>query len=167
MAKYQRQATNKYYGAANAGYVSTGSATDGLAKALSNAGYKVGKAESSRIDRKKDKAIAKIDELYANGNTFEQIQSQIIAGKHPELTGKYIDATTNYHAGRVKAEEVKNNIVAAQNNGEYDITDESSNLDMFFKKFMPDTKSMDSATLLGFTTSFNQDRKSTRLNSSH
>ena len=98
MAKYQRQATNKYYGAANAGYVATGSATDGLAKSLKNAGYKVGKAESLRIDRKKDKAIAKIDELYANGNTFEQIQSQIIAGKHPELTGKYIDATTNYHA---------------------------------------------------------------------
>ena len=158
MAKYQRQATNKYYGAGNAGYVSTGSATDGLAKALTNAGYKVGKAEELRIDRKKDKAIAKIDEMVANGKSFETIQAEIIKGDHPELTGKYIDATTNYHAGRVKAEEVKNNIVAAQNNGEYDITDESSNLDMFFKKFMPDTKSMDSATLLGFTTSFNQFR---------
>ena len=158
MAKYQRQATNKYYGAGNAGYVSTGSSVDGLAKSLQNAGYKVGKAESLRIDRKKDAAIAKIDEMVANGKSFETIQAEIIKGDHPELTGKYIDATTNYHAGRVKAEEVKNNIVAAQNNGEYDITDESSNLDMFFKKFMPDTKSMDSATLLGFTTSFNQFR---------
>ena len=27
---------------------------------------------------------------------------------------------------------------------------------MFYKKYMPDTKSMDSATLLGFTTHFNK-----------
>ena len=162
MAKYQRQATNKYYGAANAGYVSTGSATDGLAKALTNAGYKVGKAESLRIDRKKDEAIAKIDELYANGNSFEQIQSQIIAGKHPELTGKYIDATTNYHAGKVKAHEVITNIKA--NKDKYDITDESKNLDMFYKEYMPDTASMDSATLLGFTTHFNKFKSVDALN---
>ena len=162
MAKYQRQATNKYYGAANAGYVATGSATDGLAKSLKNAGYKVGKAESLRIDRKKDKAIAKIDELYANGNTFEQIQSQIIAGKHPELTGKYIDATTNYHAGKVKAHEVITNIKA--NKDKYDITDESKNLDMFYKEYMPDTASMDSATLLGFTTHFNKFKSVDALN---
>lgn len=156
MAKYQRQATNKYYGAGNAGYVSTGSATDGLAKALTNAGYKVGKAESLRIDRKKDKAIAKIDELYANGNSFEQIQSQIIAGKHPDLTGKYIDATTNYHAGRVKAHEVIKNIEA--NKDKYDIRNQEMTLDVFYKDYMPDTASMDSATLLGFTTQFNKYR---------
>ena len=156
MAKYQRQATNKYYGAANAGYVATGSATDGLAKALTNAGYKVGKAENLRIDRKKDAAIAKIDELYANGNTFEQIQSQIIAGKHPELTGKYIDATTNYHAGRVKAHEVIKNIEA--NKDKYDIRNQEMTLDVFYKDYMPDTASMDSATLLGFTTQFNKYR---------
>ena len=154
MAKYQRQATNKYYGAGNAGYVTTGTSSDGLAKALTNAGYKVGKAETLRIDRKKDKAIAKIDELYANGNTFEQIQSQIIAGKHPELTGKYIDATTNYHAGRVKAHEVIKNIEA--NKDKYDIRNQEMTLDVFYKDYMPDTSSMDSATLLGFTTHFNK-----------
>ena len=154
MAKYQRQATNKYYGAGNAGYVTTGTSSDGLAKALTNAGYKVGKAETLRIDRKKDKAIAKIDELYANGNTFEQIQSQIIAGKHPELTGKYIDATTNYHAGRVKAHEVIKNIEA--NKDKYDIRNQEMTLDVFYKDYMPDTSSMDSATLLGFTTQFNK-----------
>jgi len=158
MAEYKRQATNKYYGAGNAGYVSSGSSVDGLAKSLTNAGYKIGKAEELRIDRKKDKAIAKIDEMVANGKTFETIQAEIISGKHKELTGKYIDATTNYHAGRVKAEEVKNTIVAAQNNGEYDITNKSTNLDMFINKFLPDTKSMDSATLLGFTSNFNKFR---------
>lgn len=156
MAKYNRQATNKYYGAANAGYVTSGSSVDGLAKALNNAGYKIGEGEKLRIDRKKDKAIAKIDELYANGNSFEQIQSQIIAGKHPELTGKYIDATTNYHAGRVKAHEVIKNIEA--NKDKYDIRNQEMTLDVFYKDYMPDTSSMDSATLLGFTTQFNKYR---------
>lgn len=154
MAEYKRQGTNKYYGAGSAGYVSSGSSVDGLAKSLTNAGYKIGKAEELRIDRKKDVAIAKIDEMYATGKTFETIQAEIISGKHPELTGKYIDATTNYHAGKVKAHEVITNIKA--NKDKYDITDESKNLDMFYKEYMPDTKAMDSATLLGFTTHFNK-----------
>jgi hypothetical protein len=156
MAKYQRQGTNKYYGAANAGYVSTGSSVDGLAKSLVNAGYKIGEAENLRIDRKKDKAIAKIDELYANGKSFETIQSEIISGKHPELTGKYINATTNYHAGRVKAHEVIKEIET--NKDKYDIRNQEMTLDVFYKDFMPDTKAMDSATLLGFTTQFNKYR---------
>ena len=156
MAEYKRQGTNKYYGAGSAGYVSSGSSVDGLAKSLTNAGYKIGKAEELRIDRKKDVAIAKIDEMYATGKTFETIQAEIISGKHPELTGKYIDATTNYHAGKVKAHEVITNIKA--NKDKYDITDESKNLDMFYKEYMPDTKAMDSATLLGFTTHFNKFR---------
>ena len=154
MAEYKRQGTNKYYGAGSAGYVSSGSSVDGLAKSLTNAGYKIGKAEELRIDRKKDVAIAKIDEMYATGKSFETIQAEIISGKHPELTGKYIDATTNYHAGKVKAHEVITNIKA--NKDKYDITDESKNLDMFYKEYMPDTKAMDSATLLGFTTHFNK-----------
>ena len=57
MATYKRQGTNKYYGAANAGYVSTGSATDGLAKSLAEAGYKVGRAENLKIDREQEEAI--------------------------------------------------------------------------------------------------------------
>ncbi len=158
MAKYQRQGTNKYYGAANAGYVSTGSSADGLAKSLTNAGYQIGKAESLRIDRKKDKAIAKIDELYATGKSFETIQAEIISGKHKELTGKYIEATTNYHAGRVKAHEVINTIKQAKIDDGYDISDESMSLELFYKKHMPDTKAMDTSTLLGFTTQFNKFR---------
>lgn len=156
MAKYQRQGTNKYYGAGSAGYVSSGSSVDGLAKSLTNAGYQIGKAESLRIDRKKDKAIAKIDELYANGKSFETIQAEIISGKHPELTGKYIEATTNYHAGRVKAHEVINEIKA--NKSQYDIENESTSLEIFYKQYMPDTKAMDTSTLLGFTTQFNKFR---------
>ena len=158
MAEYKRQGTNKYYGAGSAGYVSSGSSVDGLAKSLTNAGYNIGKAESLRIDRKKDSAIAKIDEMYANGKSFETIQAEIIKGDHPELTGKYIEATTNYHAGRVKAHEVINSIKQGKLDNGYDISNESMNLDMFYKQYMPDTKAMDSSTLLGFTSQFNKFR---------
>jgi len=154
--KYNRQGTNKYYGAGNAGYVSSGSSVDGLAKSLKTAGFQIGKAEELRIDRKKDKAIAKIDELYANGKSFETIQAEIISGKHTELTGKYIEATTNYHAGRVKAHEVINEIKA--NKSQYDIENESTSLEIFYKQYLPDTKAMDASTLLGFTTQFNKFR---------
>ena len=156
MAEYKRQGTNKYYGAGSAGYVSSGSSVDGLAKSLTDAGYKIGKANELRIDRKKDAAIAKIDEMYATGKSFETIQAEIIKGDHPELTGKYIDATTNYHAGKVKAHEVITAIIQGKKDNQYDIRDESTNLDMFYKQYMPDTKAMDSATLLGFTTHFNK-----------
>ena len=101
-------------------------------------------------------------ELYANGKSFETIQAEIISGKHPELTGKYIDATTNYHAGKVKAHEVITNIKA--NKDKYDITDESNSLELFYKQYMPDTKAMDTSTLLGFTTHFNKFKSVDALN---
>jgi hypothetical protein len=103
-------------------------------------------------------AIAKIDEMYATGKSFETIQAEIISGKHKELTGKYIEATTNYHAGRVKAHEVINTIKKAKIDDGYDISDESMSLELFYKKHMPDTKAMDTSTLLGFTTQFNKFR---------
>jgi len=152
MAKYQRQATNKYYGAANAGYVRTGSATDGLAKSLQNAGYKVGKAESLRIDRKKDKAIEKIQALEASGKTLEVIQGEILAGKHPDLTGKYIDATTQFHSGKIKAAEVIEQMTLAMET-DYDIT--KDNLNDFSKKFLPDMEGQDSSFMAGFGSFYN------------
>tara|TARA_R110002050_G_scaffold24579_2_gene65662 strand:+ start:953 stop:2962 length:2010 start_codon:yes stop_codon:yes gene_type:complete len=154
MAKYERQVTNKYYGAGSGGKVYTNTQSDGLAKSLSNAGYKIGKAEDLRIDRKKDKAVSKINEMYASGKTFEDINAEILAGQHPELTGKYIDATTNYHAGRVKASEVIKEIEANKN--KYDFTDKSQSLETFYKAYMPNFDGMDSSAILGFSTLFNQ-----------
>lgn len=153
MAKYKSQATTKYYGIGGTGKVYTNTQSDGLAKSLSNAGYLIGEGENKRIDRKKDKAIAKIDELYASGKTFEQIQSEILKGDHPDLTGKYIEATTNYHSGKVKAAEVIKEIEANKN--EYDYTDTSQSLETFYEKFLPKFESMDKATILGFSKTFN------------
>ena len=153
MAKYKSQATTKYYGIGGTGKVYTNTNSDGLAKSLINAGYKIGEGENKRIDRKKDKAIAKIDELYASGKSFETIQSEILANKHPDLTGKYIEQTTNYHAGKVKAAEVIKEIEANKN--KYDYTDTTQSLETFYKEYLPKFESMDKATILGFSKTFN------------
>jgi len=150
--KYNRQATNKYYGAANAGYVRTGSASDGLAKALASSSQSVAIGESLRIDRKKDKAIEKIQALEASGKTLEAIQGEILAGKHPDLTGKYIDATTQFHSGKVKAAEVIEEMTKAMET-DYDIT--KDNLNDFSKKFLPDMEGQDSSFMAGFGSFYN------------
>ena len=150
--KYNRQSTNKYYGAANAGYVRTGSASDGLAKALASSSQSVAIGESLRIDRKKDKAIEKIQALEASGKTLEAIQGEILAGKHPDLTGKYIDATTQFHSGKVKAAEVIEEMTLAMKS-DYDIT--KDNLNDFSKKFLPDMEGQDSSFMAGFGSFYN------------
>lgn len=152
MAKYQRQATNKYYGAGNAGYVRTGSASDGLVKSLNNASYQVAQSESLRINRNKDEAIEKIQALEASGKTLEAIQSEILAGKHPDLTGKYIDATTQFHSGKVKAAEVINNLTEAMKT-DYDIT--KHNINDFSKDYIPDMEGQDSSFMAGFGSFYN------------
>ena len=153
MATYKSQATTKYYGLGGTGKVYTNTQSDGLAKSLMNAGYKIKEGDKIRIDRKKDKAIAKIDELYSSGKTFEEIQSEILANKHPDLTGKYIEQTTNYHAGKVKASEVIKEIEA--NKHKYDYRDTSQSLEVFYKDYLPEFESMDKATILGFSKTFN------------
>jgi hypothetical protein len=150
--KYNRQSTNKYYGAANAGYVRTGSASDGLAKALASASQSVAIGENLRINNKKDKAIEKIQALEASGKTLEAIQGEILAGKHPDLTGKYIDATTQFHSGKVKAAEVIEEMTKAMET-DYDIT--KDNLNDFSKKFLPDMEGQDSSFMAGFGSFYN------------
>ena len=150
--KYNRQATNKYYGAANAGYVRTGSASDGLAKALASASQSVAIGENLRINNKKDKAIEKIQALEASGKTLEAIQGEILAGKHPDLTGKYIDATTQFHSGKIKAAEVIEQMTKAMET-DYDIT--KDNLNDFSKQFLPDMEGQDSSFMAGFGSFYN------------
>ena len=150
--KYNRQSTNKYYGAANAGYVRTGSASDGLAKALASASQSVAIGENLRINNKKDKAIEKIQALEASGKTLEAIQGEILAGKHPDLTGKYIDATTQFHSGKIKAAEVIEQMTKAMET-DYDIT--KDNLNDFSKQFLPDMEGQDSSFMAGFGSFYN------------
>ena len=152
--KYERQVTNKYYGAANSGKVYTNTQSNGLSKSLEKAGYLIGNAENSRIDMKKDAAKNEIGALYASGKSFEDINTEILAGKHPNLVGSYVDATTNYHKGRVLAAETQKEIML--NKDKYDINDKSQSLETFYSAYMPEFKDMDKATILGFSTTFNQ-----------
>ena len=152
MAKYTRQSTNKYYGAGNSGYVRTGEAADGLSKALASSAQTLGYANNLKFDRKKDKAIEKIQALEASGKTLENIQSEILAGKHPDLTGKYVEATTQFHSGKVKAAEVIEQMTNAMET-DYDIT--KDNLNDFSKKFLPNMEGQDSSFMAGFGSFYN------------
>ena len=151
--KYNRQVTNKYYGAGNAGKVYTNTESDGLAKSLINSSQKFGNALRTKQDLKKDKAIEKIQAMEAGGKNLETIQSEILAGKHPDLTGKYVEATTQFHSGRVKAAEVINGITTAMEAGEYDIS--TMQLNDFYKKFIPDFDGQDTSFMAGFGSNFN------------
>tara|TARA_R100001082_G_C4365920_1_gene161945 strand:- start:4928 stop:6835 length:1908 start_codon:yes stop_codon:yes gene_type:complete len=153
MAKYKKQATAKYYGLGGTGKVYTNTQSDGLAKSLDNAGYLIQNAENTRIDREKTEAINKIQELYASGKKVEDIQAEILANKHPDLTGKYIDATTKFHTGKVQANEVFNKI--KENIQDYDIEDTSQSLELFIKPFLPNFEGMDKSQIAGFSSTFN------------
>ena len=160
MAKYNRQSTNKYYGAGNAGYVRSGSASDGLAKSLASASQAVGIAENLKINNKKDAAIEKIQALEASGKTLADIQSEILAGKHPDLTGKYINATTQFHSGKVKAAEVITEITKAMET-DYDIT--KHNINDFTKDYIPEMEGQDSSFMAGFGSFYNVWKQKTTL----
>jgi hypothetical protein len=153
MAEYKRQVTNKYYGAGNSGKVYTNTESDGLAKSLINSSQKFGNAIRIKQDLKKDDAIEKIQAMEAGGKNLETIQSEILAGKHPDLTGKYVEATTQFHSGRVKAAEVINGITTAMEAGEYDIS--TMQLNDFYKKFIPDFDGQDTSFMAGFGSNFN------------
>ena len=157
MATYKKQATGKYYGLGSTGRVYTNTQSDGLAKSLDNAGYLIQNAENTRIDREKDEAIDKIQKLYSSGKKVEDIQAEILANKHPDLSGKYIDATTKFHVGKVQANEVFNKI--KENIGDYDIEDTSQSLELFIKPYLPDFESMDKSQIAGFSSTFNGFKK--------
>tara|TARA_R100001463_G_scaffold110254_1_gene164987 strand:+ start:344 stop:2374 length:2031 start_codon:yes stop_codon:yes gene_type:complete len=152
MAKYEKQATGKYYGLGSGGKIYTNTQSDGLAKSLSNAGYSIGQGENKRIDREKTEAMEKIQSLSAKGKSFEDIQKEILDGKHPDLVGKYTDATAQFHMGKVKAAEVITDITKAMET-DYDITKHT--LNDFTKNYLPDLNDADNSFIAGFGSFYN------------
>ena len=153
MAKYKSRITNKYMGSGFEGYVSSAKTTEGLelAKALQNTGERGMRIANVITDQKKDKAVEKIQGLYSSGKSMEEIQTEILAGKHPDLTGKYVEKTTQFHLGKVKAAEVIKNIEANKNN--YDF--EKTNLTSFYEQFLPNFDEADNSYTTGFASVFN------------
>ena len=153
MAKYKSRITNKYMGSGFEGYVSSAKTTEGLelAKALQNTGERGMRIANVITDQKKDEAVDKIQSLYSSGKSMETIQTEILAGKHPDLTGKYVEKTTQFHLGKVKAAETIKNIEANKN--EYDF--ENNNLNTFYEKFLPNFNEADNSYTAGFASVFN------------
>ena len=153
MAKYKSRIKNKYMGSGFEGYVSSARTTEGLelAKKLQESALTGQKLLNVKIDQDKDEAIEKVQSLYASGKKLEDIQAEILAGKHPDLTGKFIEKTTQFHLGKVKAAETIKNIEANKN--EYDF--ENNNLNTFYEKYLPNFDEADNSFTTGFASVFN------------
>ena len=153
MAKYKSRVKNKYMGSGFEGYVASARTTEGLelAKKLQESALTGQKLLNVKIDQDKDEAIEKVQSLYASGKSMEEIQTEILAGKHPDLTGKFIEKTTQFHLGKVKAAETIKNIEANKN--EYDF--ENNNLNTFYEKFLPNFDEADNSYTAGFASVFN------------
>ena len=153
MAKYKSRIKNKYMGSGFEGYVASARTTEGLelAKKLQESALTGQKLLNVKIDQDKDEAIDKIQSLYSSGKSMEEIQTEILAGKHPDLTGKFIEKTTQFHLGKVKAAETIKNIEANKN--EYDF--ENNNLNTFYEKYLPNFDEADNSFTTGFASVFN------------
>jgi hypothetical protein len=155
MAKYKSRVRNKFMGSGFQGYVSSARTTEGLelAKKLQESSLTGQKLLNVKIDQDKDEAIDKIQSLYASGKKMEDIQAEILAGKHPDLTGKFIEKTTQFHLGKVKAAETIKNIEANKNT--YDFKNPEQTLEKFYEGFLPNFAEQDNSFTAGFASQFN------------
>ena len=156
MAKYKSRVKNKFMGSGFQGYVSSARTTEGLelAKKLQESAITGQKLLNVKIDNDKDEAIEKVQSLYASGKKMEDIQAEILAGKHPDLTGKFIEKTTQFHLGKVKAAETIKLIEANKNN--YDFKNPEQTLEKFYEQYLPNFNEADNSFTTGFASAFNQ-----------
>ena len=153
---YEKQRTNKYFDAFNKGYVTSADTTeasqliDTLNKSTIPALEKI---QKYNIAEDKTEAANKVNSLYAQGKDSATILNEINEGQHPELAGKYVDKTVQYHLGRVEASKMKLQVTEDMKTN-YDF--KTSNLNEFL---MPYMKSMefdgkDDSFALGFASEF-------------
>ena len=156
MAKYKSRIKNKYMGSGFEGYVASARTTEGLelAKKLQESALTGQKLLNVKIDQDKDEAIEKVQSLYASGKKMEDIQAEILAGKHPDLTGKFIEKTTQFHLGKVKAAETIKTIEANKN--KYDFKNPEQTLEKFYEQYLPNFNEADNSFTTGFASAFNQ-----------
>jgi hypothetical protein len=152
---YKSQVTNKYYGGTSAGTVASARSTE-LSQVIdvlkNDFNPAISKLVDAKIDEKKDKAKSKVQELYASGKSIDVINQEILDGKHPDLSGDYVNKTVSYHTGRFKAGEVIAKI--KENSDNYDF--KTQTLDDFYKPFLPEFKNADGSFALGFGAVFNE-----------
>jgi cation transport regulator ChaB len=103
------------------------------------------------IAQKKDVAIQDLNQLLLTKDA-ETIQKEILEGKHPNLSGKYIDKTVQYHTGRHQAVDAIAKI--EENKNKYNF--QENNLPAFYKEYLPSFADKDGSYALGFASVFNQ-----------
>lgn len=152
---YKSRVSNKYMGATFAGQVNAASDSEAmdLARTLQRTvNPALERIYERNIEKQKDEAKEKINQLFLEGKKSDTIQKEILEGKHPELSGRYVDKTVSYHTGRHEAIDVINNIEA--NKDKYDFRE--TNLPAFYKEYLPSFADRDGSYALGFSTVFNQ-----------
>jgi len=128
---YKSRVTNKYMGSTFAGRVNSATSTDAtdliniLQKDVNPA---ISRIMTREVQNKKDEAVQEINQLLTTKD-IETVQSEILQGKHPNLSGKYVDKTVQYHTGKVQAIDVIKEI--EKNKNKYDF--QTTNLPAFYK----------------------------------
>ena len=150
---YKSRVTNKYMGATFAGQVNAANRTEtsDLINVLQrDVNPALRRIYDKGVQNKKDAAVNKMKELYATKDT-ETINQEILDGVHPELSGKYVQKTVEYHRGRHEAVDAIAKI--EENKSNYDF--QTTNLPAFYKEYLPSFADKDGSYALGFAAVFN------------
>ena len=151
---YKSRVTNKYMGATFAGQINTADkseATDLINILQRDVNPALQTIYNRGIAQKKDVAIQDLNQLLLTKDA-ETIQKEILEGKHPNLSGKYIDKTVQYHTGRHQAVDAIAKI--EENKNKYNF--QENNLPAFYKEYLPSFADKDGSYALGFASVFNQ-----------
>lgn len=150
---YKSRVTNKYMGATFAGQVNAANRSEGLdlVQVLQrDVNPALRRIYDKGVQNKKDAAVNKMKELYATKDT-ETINQEILDGVHPELSGRYVQKTVEYHRGRHEAVDAIAKI--EENKSNYDF--QTTNLPAFYKEYLPSFADKDGSYALGFAAVFN------------
>ena len=151
---YKSRVTNKYMGSTFAGRVNSATKSDAtdlvniLQKDVNPAISGIMVAE---VEKKKDTATQKMNELMLTKDA-DTIQKEILSGQHPELSGKYVEKTVEYHNGKIQAVDAIKKI--EENKSNYDFLE--TNLPAFYKQYLPSFANKDGSYTLGFSSVFNE-----------
>jgi hypothetical protein len=151
---YKSRVTNKYMGATFAGQINTADkseATDLINILQRDVNPALQTIYNKGIKQKQDVAVEDLNKLLLTKDA-DTIQKEILEGKHPNLSGRYIDKTVQYHTGRHQAVDVITNIEA--NKEKYNFKE--TNLPAFYKEYLPSFADKDGSYALGFAAVFNE-----------
>jgi len=151
---YKSRVTNKYMGSTFAGRVNAATSTDAtdlvniLKKDVNPA---ISRIMVQNVQNKKDEAVQEMNQLLTTKD-INTVQKEILEGKHPKLSGKYVDKTVQYHRGKFEAIDAINTI--EENKDKYNLKE--TNLPAFYKEYLPSFADKEGSYALGFAAVFNE-----------